>query len=164
MRPVASGRRVIADFVPERARRMADAVRSKYRFPVRAVETAEEAVRGADIIVTVTTAKDPVVQRDWVSKGAHINAIGACTPQAREIDTATMADASLFVDRREATFTEAGDYLLAAAEGRIGPESIRGELGEVVTGRSQGGHRGRDHAVQRARSGDRGLRLRPVSP
>jgi len=62
---------------------------------------SEAAVRGADVIVTATTSREPVLKHDWISLGAHINAIGTFSPKAREIDTATMVGASLFVDRRE---------------------------------------------------------------
>src|SRR6266404_416282 len=78
------------------------------------------------------------VERAWISPGAHINAIGTYSPAAREIDTDTMAAASLFVDRRESALNEAGDYLIAAKEGAIGPEHIRAELGEVLIGAEQG--------------------------
>jgi ornithine cyclodeaminase len=109
-------------------------------FPVRieAVETVEAAVHGADIIVTATTSREPVLQREWISPGAHINAIGTYSPKARELDTRTMVDASLFVDRRESALNEAGDYLVPAGEGVIGPEHIRAELGEVVIGAHPG--------------------------
>jgi ornithine cyclodeaminase len=96
------------------------------------VESAEAAVRGADIIVTATTSFDPVVKREWISPGAHINAVGTYSFKARELDTATMAAATLFVDRRESALNEAGDYVIAAAEGAIGPEHIRAELGELL--------------------------------
>ena len=112
------------------------------QFPtlIEPFETVEAAVRGADIIVTATTSREPVLQREWISPGAHINAIGTFSPKAREVDTGTMAAASLFVDRRESALNEAGDYLIAANEGAIGPEHIRAELGDLVTGI----HRGRN--------------------
>jgi len=113
-------------------------VRSVFSFPIEAVECSEGAVRDADIIVTATTARAPVIKREWVSPGAHINAIGTFSPSAREIDTATIASASLFVDARESALNEAGDYLLAAKEGAIGPEHIKAELGEVLIGASSG--------------------------
>ncbi len=100
--------------------------------------TAAQALRGADLVVTVTTAVDPVIERSWISSGAHLNVVGSSVPQAREVDTATMASAALFVDKRESTLAEAGDYLLAAAEGAIGPDHIRAELGELLTGQRQG--------------------------
>ena len=101
---------------------------------IEAVESAEAAVRGADIIVTATTSFTPVVQREWISPGVHINAVGTYSFKARELDTATMADAALFVDRRESALNEAGDYVIAAAEGAFGPEHIHAELGEVLIG------------------------------
>jgi ornithine cyclodeaminase len=110
------------------------------QFPtlIEAVETVEAAVRGADIIVTATTSWEPVVRREWISPGAHINAIGTYSPKARELDTATIAAASLFVDRRESALNEAGDYLIPASEGVIGPEHIRADLGEVLIGAHSG--------------------------
>ena len=114
------------------AQKFAKAMQPRFSFPVEPVETAETAVRGADLIVTATTAREPVVQREWILPGAHINAIGTYSPNAREIDTATMAAATLFCDARESVLNEAGDYLLAAKEGAIGPDHIRAELGEVL--------------------------------
>jgi ornithine cyclodeaminase/alanine dehydrogenase-like protein (mu-crystallin family) len=101
-------------------------------FAIEPVESAEAAVRGADIIVTATTSFEAVVKREWISPGAHINAVGTYSFKARELDTATMAAATLFVDRRESALNEAGDYVIAAAEGAIGPEHIRAELGELL--------------------------------
>jgi len=114
------------------AQKFAKAMQPRFSFPVEPVETAETAVRGADLIVTATTAREPVVQREWILPGAHINAVGTYSPNAREIDTATMAAATLFCDARESVLNEAGDYLLAAKEGAIGPDHIRAELGEVL--------------------------------
>jgi ornithine cyclodeaminase len=102
-------------------------------------ESIEEAVRGADIIVTATSSREPVVRREWVANGAHINAVGSSVASARELDAATVAAASLFVDRRESTVNESGDYLMALREGAItGPGHIRAELGEILTGQAPG--------------------------
>jgi len=105
-----------------------------YPFPLKPVTSVEEAVDGADIIVTVTSSHEPVLRHEWLKPGAHINAVGTFSPAAREIDSATMARASLFVDRRESAVNEAGDYLLALKEGAIGPDHIQAELGEVLIG------------------------------
>jgi ornithine cyclodeaminase/alanine dehydrogenase-like protein (mu-crystallin family) len=102
------------------------------------VATAEEAVRGADVICTVTALKEPIVQREWLKPGVHINAVGSSIPTTRELDTATMRDAALFVDRRESTLNEAGDFLVPQREGAIGPEHIRAEIGELVLGTASG--------------------------
>ena len=118
----------------EHARRFVDEMKRSVPFAIEAVENVKEALDGADMIVTVTSAKEPVVRREWISGGAHLNVVGSSTPAAREVDTATVAASSMFVDRRESTVNEAGDYLFAAREGAIGPEHIRAELGEVLTG------------------------------
>jgi ornithine cyclodeaminase len=118
----------------EHARRFAAEMSGSVSFTIEPVETVEEALDGADVIVTVTNATDPVVGREWIAPGVHLNVVGSSTPNAREVDIATIADSALFVDRRESTLNEAGDYLAAAREGAIGPEHIRAELGEVLTG------------------------------
>ncbi len=105
----------------------------------RVVDSAEEAVRGADIIVTATNAREPIVKREWIADGAHINAVGSSIAATRELDSATVVAASLFVDRRESTLNESGDYLLALRDGAIrGPEHIRAEIGDLLIGRATG--------------------------
>ncbi len=94
--------------------------------------------QGADVIVTVTNSAEPVLRREWLKPGAHINAVGSCFPHARELDSETVAASSLFVDRRESAENEAGDYLLALKEGAISPGHIRAEIGEVLIGAKPG--------------------------
>ena len=102
-------------------------------------EPAEDAVRTADIVVTATSSREPVLRREWIRPGTHINAVGSSVPAARELDSATVAAASLFVDRRESTVNESGDYLAALREGAIpGPAHIRAEIGEVLLGKAAG--------------------------
>ncbi|MBA3844151.1 MAG: ornithine cyclodeaminase family protein [Actinobacteria bacterium] len=101
---------------------------------VEEAASAEEAVRDADVVVTVTSSPEPVLQRDWLKRGAHVNAVGSSIPTTRELDTATMVAGSLFVDRRESTVNEAGDYLFPLREGALTPAAIKGELGEVLIG------------------------------
>jgi ornithine cyclodeaminase/alanine dehydrogenase-like protein (mu-crystallin family) len=119
-----------------RAREVAAELTAELRVPVTAVGSAAEAVKGADIVVTATSSPQPVLRREWLAAGTHVNAVGACLPQAREIDTATMAEAALFADSRESVRNEAGDYLLAAQEGADNP--VRAELGELLTGAAPG--------------------------
>lgn len=109
-----------------------------FPFPIEAVDSAEQALDGADIIVTVTNSRAPVTSLDWISPGAHINAIGTHSPTSREIDGATMAAARVFVDRRESAINEAGDYVLAVKEGLISEQSILAEIGELLLGTKQG--------------------------
>jgi ornithine cyclodeaminase/alanine dehydrogenase-like protein (mu-crystallin family) len=102
------------------------------------VGSAEEAVRDADVICTTTAHAEPIVQREWLKPGVHINAVGSSIPTTRELDSATVRDAALFVDRRESTLNEAGDFLVPQREGVIGPEHIRAEIGELLTGAAEG--------------------------
>ncbi len=104
----------------------------------RACDSVEEAVSGADIIVTVTSSNEPILRREWIEPGTHINLVGSSVSSAREADSATMAAGSLFVDRRESALNESGDYLFALKEGAIGPEAIRAEIGDVLAGASPG--------------------------
>ncbi len=122
----------------ENARRFCREMAPAVPFPIEAVERVEDAVRGADVIVTATTASEPVVRREWLSPGTHVNAVGASQPHKRELDTATIKAASLFVDRRESALKESGDYLIAAREADLGPDHIRAELGEVLIGAKPG--------------------------
>lgn len=128
----------VASRRPENAARFAAEMGPHYPFPIEPVDSVESAVRDADLIVTVTTASEPILQRGWLASGVHLNVVGSSIPTAREVDTTTMAAASLFVDRRESTLSEAGDYLFAAREGAIGPEHIRAEIGEVLIGAQSG--------------------------
>jgi ornithine cyclodeaminase/alanine dehydrogenase-like protein (mu-crystallin family) len=122
----------------EHAQQLVREMQPKVSFPIEPVGTNEEAVRGADLIVTATSSLEPVINKDWISPGAHVNAIGTHSPNSREIDSATMAAARIFVDRRESALNESGDYLLAAKEGVVDPDSILAELGELLIGTKTG--------------------------
>jgi ornithine cyclodeaminase len=109
------------------------------RREVRVAASAEDAVRDADVVVAVTNAREPVLRHGWLKPGAHLNAVGASSPQAREIDTATVAASALFCDSRESLRNEAGEFLAAIGEGLIaGEEHVRAELGEVLAGLAPG--------------------------
>ena len=122
----------------EHAEQLVQEMQPGFSFPIEPVRTNEEAVRGADLIVTATSSLEPVINKDWISDGAHMNAIGTHSPNSREVDGATMGAARIFVDRRESALNEAGDYLLAAKDGLVTPESIIGEIGELLIGTKRG--------------------------
>jgi ornithine cyclodeaminase len=103
--------------------------------------SVDAALFGAEVVCTTTATVEPIVERRWLARGAHVNAVGSCFPTTRELDTETVATASFFTDRRESCLNEAGDYILAAAEGAVGPDHIKAELGEVLAGL----HPGREH-------------------
>ena len=97
--------------------------------------SAEDAVRGADLVCTTTAATEPVLRGAWLSPGAHVNAVGSCFAGARELDTEAVQRARLFTDCRESCLNEAGDFLIARREGAITDDHLLGELGEVFLGK-----------------------------
>jgi ornithine cyclodeaminase/alanine dehydrogenase-like protein (mu-crystallin family) len=146
-----------------RTRQVAAGLAGQLGLPVSGYDAVADAVAGADIVVTATSSPHPVLQREWLSAGTHVNAVGACVPGDREIDTATMASAAIFADSRESVQNEAGDFLLAesqlaqsqlagsqlagsqlaqsqlAESQHVGAAlTIRAELGELLTGTAAG--------------------------
>jgi alanine dehydrogenase len=115
--------------------------------PIRATATAEDAVRGADLIVLVTSSPTPVIEDAWVAAGAHVVSVGACRPDQREMDPALVARARLYVDSRAAAMVESGDVVQGIREGRFTDAHVRGEIGDVVLGRVQGRASDRDVTV-----------------
>ncbi|MGE0462314.1 MAG: ornithine cyclodeaminase family protein [Vicinamibacterales bacterium] len=105
---------------------------------LRAVDRAEDAVRGADIVVLVTSSPAPVIEDAWVSPGTHVISVGACRPDQREMDPALVARARLYVDSRAAALVESGDVVMGMREGRFTEAHIAGELGQVVLRRAPG--------------------------
>jgi ornithine cyclodeaminase len=105
---------------------------------LRATTRAEDAVRGADIVVLVTSSPTPVVEDAWVAPGAHVISVGACRPDQREMDPALVAQARLYVDSRAAALVESGDVVMGIRDGRFTSAHVAGELGEVVLGRTPG--------------------------
>jgi len=100
------------------------------QFGVRAAASAEEAVRGADVVVVATTSQTPVLEGAWLAPGTHVNAVGAPRPTWRELDDDALRKAKLYVESREAAMLESGDVI---ASGRI-----FAEIGEVVMGTRPG--------------------------
>jgi ornithine cyclodeaminase/alanine dehydrogenase-like protein (mu-crystallin family) len=97
---------------------------------IDAAASAEEAVRGADVVVTATTSPTPVLSGEWLSPGAHINAVGAPRPDWRELDDEVLRRAKVYVDSREAAMKESGDVIAA--------REVLAEIGEVISGAEQG--------------------------
>ncbi|XP_061120568.1 ketimine reductase mu-crystallin isoform X2 [Syngnathus typhle] len=95
--------------------------------PVTLCDSAEAAVTGADVIVTVTSSSEPVLFGQWVKPGAHVAAVGACDPKYRELDDVLMKEAVVYVDSREGAMVESGDIILSGVE-------VFAELGEIISG------------------------------
>jgi ornithine cyclodeaminase len=123
---------------PEHAAALALELRPRFQFPIEAAASVEAAVREADIVATVTASPEPILERGWLKQGVHINAVGSSIPTSREIDTATMVAARVFVDLRESALAEAGDLLIPMLEGAVKGDHIQSELGDVIIGKDPG--------------------------
>ena len=123
---------------PDHLRTFVERETERQGIEIGAAASAREAVTGADLICTTTSAREPVLMSDWISAGAHINAAGSSVAFTRELDTNAVARARLFVDRRESTVNEAGDFLIPRKEGAIGDDHILGELGDILLGQNAG--------------------------
>ena len=110
----------------------------RHRIAIEPLPTAQQAVTGATLICTTTAAPEPILYGEWLAPGVHINAVGSSVPFTRELDTAAVVKSRLFVDRRESTVNEAGDYLFPKKEGAIGEEHILGEIGDLLLGKITG--------------------------
>lgn len=122
----------------ERAKEFAARARKQFDIEIVVASSARDAVEGADVICTITSARTPVLEGAWLAAGAHVNAVGASLPTARELDTAAVARSRLFVDRRESALSEAGDFLIPRGEGAVTDAHIIGELGDLLAGGAQG--------------------------
>jgi ornithine cyclodeaminase/alanine dehydrogenase-like protein (mu-crystallin family) len=118
--------RLVRNFAEVRVWSPRNAERFARKFDLVAAENAEQCVRGADVIVVATAATEPVLFGEWVSAGAHINAVGATRANWRELDDDLLRRARIVVEQREAATKESGDVIAA---GRIDAE-----IGEVIAG------------------------------
>jgi ornithine cyclodeaminase/alanine dehydrogenase-like protein (mu-crystallin family) len=105
---------------------------------IRAAPTVAGAVAGADIVCTTTASPDPILSGAMLEPGMHVNAVGSSVPFARELDSDAMAASRIFVDRRESTLNESGDFLMARDEGVVDEDDIVAEVGEVIVGAHPG--------------------------
>lgn len=111
---------------------------ARFGCDVEAAASARDAVHEADVVCTVTSAREPVLEGVWLAPGTHVNAVGSSIRSARELDTAAVVRSRMFVDRRESAAAEAGDFIIPKQEGAIGDDHIVGELGELLLDRIPG--------------------------
>lgn len=123
---------------PEAAARLAKEAAEKLGVEARAWDDPAELASQADIMCTVTSSADPILAREWVRPGTHINAVGSSYAGPREIDNALVAASRFFVDYRPSALAAAAEFLSAKAEGLIGDDHILGEIGEVFAGSAEG--------------------------
>jgi ornithine cyclodeaminase/alanine dehydrogenase-like protein (mu-crystallin family) len=118
----------------DKARAFAEVEGARHRIAVETSPTVREAIAGADIICTMTKSREPILQGDWLTPGVHMNVVGSSIAAAAEIDTPAVVKARFFVDRRESTINEGGEFIRALKSGAITPDHILGEIGEVANG------------------------------
>ncbi len=142
VRPIAEVRAFSRS--PERRAQFAEEMKSKLGVKVEPAVSAEAAVRGADLVVTATTASHPVVRGRWLAPGTHINAVGANFPVKRELDAEAVKRAAVIAaDSVEQSRQEAGDLILGFGRNRRAWGRVR-ELAEIVAGKKPGRKTGRD--------------------
>jgi len=107
---------------------------ARHQVTIERSATVREAVAGADIICTVTKAREPILLGEQLTPGVHLNVVGSSIATTAEIDTPAVVKSRFFVDYRESTVNEGGEYLRALRAGAITPEHILGEIGEVANG------------------------------
>jgi ornithine cyclodeaminase len=132
---------------PHSRQSFVDDMSPSLNIPMRATDTAEQAVRGADLIVLVTSSPTPVIEDAWVSEGAHVVCVGACRPNQQEMPPQMVKRSRLYVDSKAAAIVESGDVVMNIAAGLFDESHIRGEIGELVLGRIEGRKTPRDITV-----------------
>jgi alanine dehydrogenase len=142
LQAVAAARRLtrahVYDIDPEKARAYAELMTGRLGFEVVPVARPRDAVEGMDIIVTASSAQEPVFDGSWLVPGQHINAVGSHSPMARELDTTTVVRSKVFADQPSACLVEAGDLMMPISEGAIERTHVRAGLGEVIAGLKPG--------------------------
>jgi ornithine cyclodeaminase len=119
---------------PERARSFADRLQAELGLPFTAAQSAQEAVKQADIICTVTAAPEPILHGEWVKPGTHVNVVGSGIAGPAEVDNELVVRSRFFVDSREGVLQQGAEFLRAKAVGLIGDDHIIGEIGQVLAG------------------------------
>jgi len=128
----------IVDRVPAAAEAFAAAMSAQLGLPIASATDLRAAVADADVILTATTAHEPLFDGNWLQPGAHINGIGSHAPAARELDTVTVQRARVVTDQTAACLAEAGDLIIPLREGAITEAHIAAQLGEIIIGRNPG--------------------------
>jgi len=136
VRPITTA--LVVDVQPETASRFADEMSTALGIAVEATTDVRNAVQAADIIVTATSAHEPILQGEWLPSGVHINAIGSHAPAMRELDTVTMQRSKIIADQTAACLAEAGDLIIPIQKDDLDPDPIYADLGEIVTGAKPG--------------------------
>jgi ornithine cyclodeaminase len=117
---------------------LAEELAQQFSVAIDTCSDLRRAVETADIICTVTGARDPVVPGEWLQPGTHLNLVGSSIPEAREVDTEAVRRTHFYVDYRDSAFAQAGELLAAMSEGAVDAAHVRAEIGEVLLGKAAG--------------------------
>ena len=128
----------VYDTNPQKVHEFSDTASRDLKLPVTAVKSSREAAIRADILVTATTATEPVFNGDDLKPGTHINAIGYQSPSSRELDSITVKKARIVVDTYEGCLAEAGDLLIPIQRGELSEDDIYADLGKIISGQKKG--------------------------
>ena len=115
-----------------RTQERAQAIADEVTFPLEVCDTAEDAIRGADIVTSATASKSPVIKGDWVKPGAHVDLVGAHAPDMREGDDALISHSSVFVDSRETVLEHIGELRIPISQKVISLADVKGDLYDLV--------------------------------
>jgi alanine dehydrogenase len=125
------------DVIEKKAENLAVIARKKFGLNARSVATTEDAVRGSDVIVTITPTRTPIVKSEWVTQGMHINAIGADAPGKEELEAEMLKRAKIVIDDWEQA-SHSGEINMPLSKGMITRADIYAEIGEIVAGAKPG--------------------------
>jgi ornithine cyclodeaminase/alanine dehydrogenase len=126
------------DVSPGRVEGFAKDISQKLGLDVETVETSKQCVENSDLIIVASTSRVPVLDGNWLAKGAHVNSIGVSGPEGRELDDTTVKKAKIVVDTKEGVLAETGDLIVPIKRGVISQENIYAELHEIVGGEKPG--------------------------
>ncbi len=128
----------VYDQIEEKAQAFARDAQEKYGVKIIACSSVQETVETADIVCTLTISSSPVLHTSWIREGTHINAVGACTPNARELPGILVQKARLFCDSIESVMNESGDFLFPLKEELITKDHLLGTIGQLLNEKIQG--------------------------
>ena len=128
----------IFDVDQGKAAEFASRVHKQFSVDARAVSNARDAVSGCDLVVTATSATQPVYDGAWLEEGTHVSGVGSNSPTKRELDITTLTRSKIVVDFKEQVLQEAGDIQAAIQAGALSADSIYAGLADVVAGGKPG--------------------------
>ncbi|UCG73882.1 MAG: ornithine cyclodeaminase family protein [Chromatiales bacterium] len=134
----------------DKAVALADELAQQHPLVVEPCTDLQDGVQTADIVCTVTGAREPIVRGEWLQPGTHLNLVGSSVPEAREVDTDAVRRANFFVDYRGSAFAQAGELLTAITAGAVDEDHVRAEIGEVLLGQAPGRTDGQEITVYKS--------------